>query len=123
METFNSMSIDELWHLHEELTSTLACKIAEQKAKLEERLRFLENSSSAIGPKGPRRAYPKVLPKYQNPKNPAEKWSGRGKQPHWVQAQLRAGKKLDHFLIDRQNRWSGRHADQYPLVSKPGLSQ
>ena len=96
METFNSMSIDELWHLHEELTSTLACKIAEQKAKLEERLRFLQNST-----KSPRRAYPRVLPKYRNPNNPAEKWSGRGKQPHWLQAQLRAGKKLDHFLIDR----------------------
>jgi len=112
MEALKSMSVDELWHLHEELTSILARKIAEQKAKLEERLRFLENSSSAIGPKRPRRAYPRVLPKYQNPKNPAEKWSGRGKQPHWVQAQLRAGKKLDHFLIDRQNRWGSRHADQ-----------
>ena len=97
MEAFKSMSADELWHLHEELTSTLACKIAEQKAKLEERLRFLEN----LGPKRPRRAYPRVLPKYRNPNNPAEKWSGRGKQPHWLQAQLRAGKKLDHFLIDR----------------------
>jgi len=112
MEALKSMSVDELWHLHEELTSILARKIAEQKAKLEERLRFLENSSSAIGPKRPRRAYPRVLPKYQNPKNPAEKWSGRGKQPHWVQAQLRAGTQLDHFLIDRQNRWGSRHADQ-----------
>ena len=101
MEAFEAMSIDELWHLHEELTSILARKIAEQKAKLEERLRFLENSRSAIGPKRPRRAYPRVLPKYQNPKNPAEKWAGRGKQPHWVQAQLRAGKTLDQFLIDR----------------------
>ena len=101
MEAFKSMSADELWHLHEELTSILACKIAEQKAKLEERLRFLQNSSSAIGPKRPRRAYPRVLPKYQNPKNPAEKWSGRGKQPRWLQAQLRAGKELDHFLIAR----------------------
>jgi DNA-binding protein H-NS len=101
MEAFESMSADELWHLHEEVTSTLARKIAEEKAKLEERLHFLENSSGAIGTKRPRRPYPRVLPKYQNPKNPAEKWSGRGKQPHWVRAQLNAGKKLDHFLIAR----------------------
>ena len=101
MEAFKSMSADELWHLHEEVTSTLARKIAEEKTKLEERLRFLENSSSAIGPNRLRRAYSKVLPKYQNPKNPAEKWSGRGKQPHWLQAQLRAGKPLEHFLIAR----------------------
>jgi DNA-binding protein H-NS len=101
MEAFKSMSSEELWHLHEEVTSTLARRITEEKAKLEERLRFLENSSSAIGPNRPRRAYPKVLPKFQNPKNPAEKWSGRGKRPRWLQAQLRAGKKLDQFLIAR----------------------
>ena len=101
MEAFKSMSTDELWHLHGEVTSTLARKIAEERAKIEERLRFLENSSSAIGPARTRRAYPRVLPKYRNPTNPAEKWSGRGKQPHWLQAQLRTGKKLDHFLIDR----------------------
>ena len=103
MQAFKSMSIDELWHLHEELISTLARKLAEEKAKLENRLRFLGNSSSAISSNRKRRAYPRVLPKYQNPKNPAEKWSGRGKQPHWVQAQLKAGKKLEHFLIARSS--------------------
>lgn len=101
MEAFKSMSTDELWHLQEEVTSTLARKIAEEKARLEKRLRLLENSSSAIGSIRPRRAYPKVLPKYQNPENPTEKWSGRGKQPRWLRAQLDAGNKLDHFLIAR----------------------
>ena len=53
------MSTDELWSLHEQVNSMLARKIAEQKGKLEERLRRLENkSNSAIGPNRPRRAYP-----------------------------------------------------------------
>ena len=90
----NCMSVDELWSLHEQVTSELARQIAVQKTELEERLRRL-----AINPPRARRPYPKVLPKYQNPKNPAEKWSGRGKQPHWVRAQLRSGKKLERFLI------------------------
>jgi DNA-binding protein H-NS len=99
-----SMDIDELWSLHEQVTSTLTRKIAEEKAKLEDRLRRLEQPdlerpSNATRPDRPRRAYPKVLPKYQNPKNPIEKWSGRGKQPHWVKVQLKAGKKLEQFLI------------------------
>ena len=103
---FHSMGIEELWRLHKRVSSILARKISEEKAKLEERLRWLENSrlensSNAIGADRPRRPYPKVLPKYQNPKNPAERWSGRGKQPHWVKAQLRAGKKLEGFLIAR----------------------
>jgi DNA-binding protein H-NS len=88
------MSVDELWSLHEQVTSELARQISAQKTELEERLRRL-----AINPPRPRRPYPKVLPKYQNPKNPAEKWSGRGKQPHWVKAQLKSGKKLERFLI------------------------
>ena len=100
-DAFKSMSTDELWRLHEQMTSILARRIVEEKAKLEERLLRLENAHGAIGPNRPRRAYPKVLPKYQNPKNNAETWSGRGKQPHWVRAQLGAGKKLEHFLIAR----------------------
>ena len=103
MEAFKSMSIDELWNLHEQVTLTLARKMAEQKVRLEERLRWLQNSNGANSQNRPRRPYPKVLPKYQNPKNPAETWSGRGKQPHWVQAQLKAGKKLEHFRIARSS--------------------
>jgi DNA-binding protein H-NS len=102
-DAFKSMSTDELWRLHERVTSILADKIGEEKARLEERLRRLEIAHSAIGPNRPRRAYPKVLPKYQNPKNNAETWSGRGKQPHWVKAQLRTGEKLEHFLIARSS--------------------
>jgi DNA-binding protein H-NS len=102
-----SASIDELWNLHERMTSTLARRLTEEKAKLDGRLRRLEYSegeirrvgSSTISPNRTRRPYPKVLPKYQNPKNPTERWSGRGKQPHWVRAQLKAGKTLKHLLI------------------------
>ena len=97
-DAFESMSLDEMWHLHEQVTLTLAHRIAQQKAKLEEQLRRLE-IDDAISPDKPRRPYPKVLPKYQNPKNPTQKWSGRGKQPDWVRAQLKAGKKLEHFRI------------------------
>jgi DNA-binding protein H-NS len=80
---FESMPVGELFRLHEQLTSILARKIEEEKTRLDERLR-------AISLNRPRRPYPKVLPKYQNPTNPAETWSGRGKQPHWVRAYLTA---------------------------------
>jgi DNA-binding protein H-NS len=98
---FDSMSTDELWSLHKQLISTLARRIMAEKIKLEGRLRRLETPLDAISLHRPRRPYPKVLPKYQNPKNPSEKWSGRGKQPHWVRAQLKSGKKLDRLLIVR----------------------
>jgi DNA-binding protein H-NS len=41
-----------------------------------------------------------VFPKYRNPAKPAETWAGRGKQPRWLTAQLKSGKKkLEDFLI------------------------
>jgi DNA-binding protein H-NS len=102
-DSIKSISIDELWSLHEQVTSTLVRRIAEEKAKLEERLRILDGADSSDESKNSRnrtrRPYPKVLPKYQNPGNPAERWSGRGRQPHWVRAQLKAGKKLEHLRI------------------------
>jgi len=33
--------------------------------------------------------YPKVEPKFCNPADPTETWSGRGKQPHWVRNLIR----------------------------------
>ena len=40
----------------------------------------------------------KVLPKYRNPENPEETWTGRGRSPAWV-ASLRENDKLDTALI------------------------
>ncbi len=39
-----------------------------------------------------RRAYPKVLPKFRNPDEPSQPWTGRGKQPRSLTAQIRLGK-------------------------------
>ena len=42
----------------------------------------------------------KVLPKYRNPDNPEETWSGRGRQPRWVQAALAEGMTMDELSIE-----------------------
>jgi len=41
----------------------------------------------------------KVAPKYRNPANAKETWSGRGKQPRWLAAETAKGRKLEEFLI------------------------
>jgi DNA-binding protein H-NS len=92
-----TMSVDQLWALYEKIGAILPTKIDAEKQLLERRLARLqgriENKPNA------RRPYPKVHPKYRNPERPSETWSGRGKQPHWVGAQLRSGKKVDELLI------------------------
>ena len=40
-----------------------------------------------------------VLPKYQNPDNHSEKWSGRGRKPKWIEEKLNHGATLEAFLI------------------------
>ena len=42
-----------------------------------------------------------VPPKYRNPANADETWTGRGRKPKWVVAALEAGSSLDDFLIDK----------------------
>src|SRR3954447_458149 len=41
----------------------------------------------------------KVAPKYRNPDNPAETWTGRGRQPRWVQAALAQDRTLAELSI------------------------
>jgi DNA-binding protein H-NS len=96
-----SMSVDELWKLHESLVAELNDKMAAERAMLEDRLRRLGSGVTRSDANGERRPYPKVLPKYRNPKNGGETWAGRGKQPRWLADQLRSGKKLDDFLISK----------------------
>lgn len=43
-----------------------------------------------------------VLPKYQNPADPSQTWSGRGRQPAWFASALkRRGVTVDSLLIGR----------------------
>ena len=44
----------------------------------------------------------KVAPRYRNPANPKETWTGRGKHPRWMAALIAKGKKADDFLIKKK---------------------
>ena len=94
-----NMSANDLWRLREEVGTILSTKLGAEKQKLELRLARLngplEHKQEA------RRPYPKVHPKYRNPERPSETWSGRGKQPRWVGAQLRSGMRVDDLLISQ----------------------
>lgn len=48
---------------------------------------------------GKRRSGGTVAPKYRNPANPDQTWSGRGKHPRWFNDALKAGKKEKDLLI------------------------
>ena len=38
-------------------------------------------------------------PKYMNPENPTQTWTGKGRQPNWFKSAIEAGKSADDLLI------------------------
>jgi len=97
LESLESMSTDQLWDLYELVAAELGRKITAEQNILEVRLRKLGVAHGML--RRERRPYPKVFPKYRNPKDHSETWAGRGKQPRWLTNELRSGKKLTDFLI------------------------
>lgn len=106
---FDAMSVDELWQLYEELGQILSVRLTSEKRELEKRLAQLRretetrHSKGADAPGAPRerRKYPRVFPKYRNPDEHSETWSGRGKQPRWLKAALKDGRTIDDFVIGK----------------------
>ncbi|MBK5653245.1 MAG: H-NS histone family protein [Rhizobium sp.] len=101
------MSVDDLWQLYEKLSQVLSIRLTSEKRELEKRLaqlrrekelRVSESADINAAPRE-RRKYPRVFPKYQNPNEPSETWSGRGKQPRWLTAALKTGHTIDEFVI------------------------
>ena len=47
------------------------------------------------------RAAPKgaAEPKYMNPENPSQTWTGKGRQPNWFKEAVAGGKSADDLLI------------------------
>jgi DNA-binding protein H-NS len=102
-----SMSLDDLWSLHEKVSAVLSARIKAEKHELEKRLAVLDRGMGAISEPGVamgnakrRRKYPRVLPKYRNPQT-AETWSGRGKVPRWLVAAMKSGSKMEEFRIGK----------------------
>jgi DNA-binding protein H-NS len=99
LSDFKSLSINELWALRERIAAALGAKLLAEKQLIEDRMRKLNLQAQHDEIGRTRRSYPIVLPKYRNPQQPSETWTGRGKQPRWLEAQLKSGKRLDDFRI------------------------
>ena len=104
----DAMSVDEMWQLHEEISQVLSVRLTSEKRELEKRLaqlrreketRHTEPAEALPSVPRERRQYPRVFPKYRNPDEPSETWSGRGKQPRWLTAALKTGHTIDEFAI------------------------
>jgi DNA-binding protein H-NS len=74
------MSVDELWMFRDEVAAALVKQMSAKKTVLEDRLsKLIIRKARTKTAFSPRRRYPKVLPKFENPKDPSDTWA-HGKQ-------------------------------------------
>jgi DNA-binding protein H-NS len=90
------MSLDALLKLRDDIAAVLSQKVDELKGQLS-RL----TSGGEIGSRAKARPTKgrKVAPKYRD--SEGNTWAGRGAQPRWLTAAIRAGKRREDFLIDK----------------------
>ncbi|MFU1477746.1 H-NS family nucleoid-associated regulatory protein [Roseovarius sp. C7] len=70
--------------------------LAEMKALAAERGFEL---SELVAGKSKAKSKDKLPPKYRNPSDASQTWSGRGRKPNWLQDAVKKGAKLEDFAI------------------------
>jgi DNA-binding protein H-NS len=98
-----SMSLDRLIALRDKVDAALSARVDAQRRSLQAELtklgRFNGGRSGIARAKLGDRRSGTVAPKYRNPEDSTETWAGRGLKPRWLAAAIKAGKRLDDFLI------------------------
>ena len=93
------MSLKDLTALHAKVQAAIEEKRVserhEMRAKMEQMAKASGFSVSELfgGRKG---KGSKIAPKYRNPKDPSQTWTGRGRRPNWM---VEAGGDMKRFLI------------------------
>ena len=108
-EAMNGLGLEDLRALREALEALI-----EERERDEERRVYgeMQALAASIGkdldeiikrqrpkPAAKRKAKRPAGVKYQNPDNPKETWSGRGKEPKWLREAMAAGKQKADFLV------------------------
>ncbi len=103
----SSLSVEDLKRLQAEAQTLIASKKDQaiedaynQIMSIAEAVGFSVDEVLAFGEQKRKKTTRKVVePSYRNKNNPEETWTGRGKQPRWLVAELEKGAKLESFLI------------------------
>ena len=99
----DKMSLKELQELEAKVKKAIGAarerEKVEMKQKVESMLAGAGLSISEIyGGRGSTKGKT-VAPKFVNPDNRSETWTGRGRKPRWLTAKLNKGSKMEDFAI------------------------
>jgi len=99
----DSLSLKELKDLQAQVAKAISGFVDRKKkqalTELEEKARELGFSLAELTGVAPVRKRSSAAPKYRNPANPSETWTGRGRKPRWYEAAIKAGKSPGDMAI------------------------
>ena len=107
MPDISNLSVEELKKLQVEAEALIASKKDQEvEDAYNQILAIAENVGLSIdqilelgATKRKKTTRKSVEPRYRSKANPNDTWTGRGKQPRWLVAELEKGAKLESFLI------------------------
>jgi len=99
----SKLSVTELKQLQRDAAKRIKALERKEKKKVLAKMQELA-ASAGVTPNevaahfgGSRRG--KGTPKYHNPDNPSQTWTGKGRRPGWLQALIDNGGKLEDYEI------------------------
>lgn len=100
----DAMSLPDLIQLQKDLVPAIKQRQRKEKTSLRKQMEELAKKSGftfdeVISTTKTNKKMSKVKPKYANPKNPEQTWTGRGRKPKWVEEALSKKKKLSDLSI------------------------
>jgi len=100
-KTLERMSYRELRQLSVRVTKAMAIAQDRERAALRQKMEsVVSNAGFRMGDLFGRVGKGRIVSvKYANPDDPSQTWTGRGRQPKWLVAKIKAGNKIDRFLI------------------------
>lgn len=97
---FENMTLDELLEAQKSLKNQLQNQKDNVIAEIAERMKLMNISISDIQNFLNHSKPASILkPKYRNPDNPNDVWSGRGKPPNWYKSAIESGMNKADMLI------------------------
>lgn len=101
----SNLSSSELRNLQEQIKRELKQREGMDKQKAREQIFAIAQQVGVplkellAGYPGTRNRGGKVAARYRNPANPAQQWTGRGRQPKWVRDWVDGGNPIDGLRI------------------------
>lgn len=98
-----SYSLADLHDLHQQISAEIARRESAERVEALKKVQQLMAqhglSADDLAKKGATTVRKPVEAKYQNPTDPSQTWTGRGRKPLWVQAYLDNGGSLEQLAL------------------------